>query len=257
MSFNWITDFDGAEKAAMLVTANIDGEPVDLQFDTGSDVSGLFAISATDGGRQSFTAPVTLGEIQLGRQRLHFFSRPPGRAGGRLGLEALLGKIIKIDYPQQQICRLDEQQYAALAPQLLLTPARIRSKKLFLYIELNGDYWPGLFFDSGASLYHLLVDRVVWQRLTGRTGNEPDNHYLQGWSRNRLITTVGAPLRGKLSLTGLELQAPPVHFTRERPRHFADYPINVRGLIGNAPFFNRVIVLDLRGDSPWFGIKRQ
>lgn len=251
----------------MVVTVSLGGHTVDLQFDTGSDVSSLYRGAVADrfghrvmelpSGHSGFLAPVTLADIDLADQAFYLLPRPEGRVAGRLGLEALLGRIIQIDYPRRRLCQLDEQQFQALVPRLLLTPARIRSKKLFVYAELNGHYWPGLFFDSGASLYPLLVDKQQWQHLTGRRGAEPDNHYLRGWSRNQLITTVGAPLLQKVSLTGIALADASVYYTRERPRHFAGYPVDATGLIGNAPFFEDVVVLDLRRDDAWFGVLRK
>lgn len=256
--FTWITDVDGVEKAAMAVTAVIDGQQVELQFDTGSDVSGFYGgdlLNQQSGGFVS--VPIAVGGLDLGQQKFYVFPQRRERVEGRLGLAALLNKIIKIDYPAQQICQVSGQQFETLMPKLQLTPARVRSNKLFLYAELNGDHWSGLFFDSGASLYDLLVDKQTWQGLTGRTGLEADNRFIQGWSHDQLVTTVGAPLKGKLSLAEFDLASPLVHYTRERPTHFSEYPVSARGLIGNAPFFNQVIVMDLRGRGAWFGVVKK
>lgn len=251
----------------MVVTVSLGGHPVDLQFDTGSDVSSLYRgvvaerlgpqVKELPSGHSGVQAPVMLADIDLAEQTFYLLPRPEGRVAGRLGLESLLGRIIQIDYPQRRLCQLDEQQFQAMVPRLLMTPARIRSKKLFVYAELNGQYWPGLFFDSGASLYALLVDKQQWQHLTGRQGAEADNHYLRGWSHSQLITTVGAPLLEKVSLAGIALADTVVHYTLERPRHFANYPVAATGLVGNALFFEDIVVLDLRQEDAWFGVLRK
>lgn len=264
--FQWVTDFDGAKKAAMVVTASARGHSFDLQFDTGSDVSGFFGTGPfadlnvktqkNAGGHTVASLPLSLNSLSLGTQEFYLLPQPPGRVVGRLGLKALLGNIIQIDYPQRKICRIDPTKFKTYRYDLKITPASIRSNKLFLFAELNGELRRGLFFDTGASLYNLLVDQEFWRALTGKQGHEANNHTMQGWSHNRLITTIGAPLKGQMTLGSLVINAPLIHYTRERPNYFTNYPIEAQGLIGNAPFFDKVVVLDLRTERAWFGVQR-
>lgn len=253
-SFEWATDFDGAEKAAMIVEVAINGQLRPMQLDTGSDVSGLFHDAAEP---PSGTLATSIGELTLATIPFRKLLSPAGRVQGRLGLDAFKGQIIQINYPAQKVCAISADHYQNIWHQLDLASAQIRSNKLFVHAELDGDYQSGLFFDTGASLYSLLVDRPVWQQLTGRDGNEAHNRFIQGWAHNELITTVGAPMIREFKLGSYQVANPEVHYTRERPNYFKNYPIDAKGLIGNAPFFDEVVYLDLRSDDAWFGVLRR
>ncbi|WIO73574.1 hypothetical protein QP938_09740 [Porticoccaceae bacterium LTM1] len=260
-SFEWITDVDGAEKAAMVVTANVAGRKTKLQFDTGSDVSGLYlgafkdlTTNRNEYGYDITTIDLKVGELDLGRQPFHRMPWPTSLVSGRIGLQALIGKIIRIDYPNQQICQISTEQFEQHRLQMHLVPAEIRSRKLFLISKLAGDINDDLFFDTGASLYELLVDKTNWQHLTGRQGNESDNLQISGWSHDRVVTTIGAPLTTQLAFGSFVAEQPMVHFIAEQPKRFEHNAIKTEGLIGNAPFFDEVVVMDLRKEEAWFGI---
>ncbi len=250
----------------MVVSASANGRHFDLQFDTGSDVSVFFEselqpkldidIRENAAGYRVATVPLSLGGISFGDQDFYLLPQTAGRVVGRLGLRSLLGKIIQIDYPGEKICLLSAKGFADYRQQLQWSPARIRSNKLFLSAKIDGKQQNGLFFDTGASLYDLLVDRKSWRELTGREGDETDNREIQGWSRNQLVTTVGAPLLGNMVFGPVIINHRMAHYTRERPHHFANYPFAADGLIGNAPFFDKVVVLDLRTERAWFGVER-
>lgn len=262
--FEWVTDVDGAEKAAMVVTANVAGRKTKLQFDTGSDVSGLYlgafqelTTNRNEYGYDITTIDLKAGELDLGRQPFHRMPWPTSLVSGRIGLQALIGKIIRIDYPNQQICQITKEQFEQHRLHMHLVPAEIRSRKLFLISKLAGTINDDLFFDTGASLYELLVDKTNWQHLTGRQGNESDNLQISGWSHDQLVTTIGAPLATQLALGSFVAEESMVHFIAEQPRRFEHNTIEAEGLIGNAPFFDDVVVMDLRKEEAWFGILKK
>ena len=90
-AFKWVTDLDGSEKAAMVVSATINGQPVDLQFDTGSDVSLLYGeqqagklgleIQQHRFGQKIAQALLAAGDIELADQAFHIVPYPPRRSG--------------------------------------------------------------------------------------------------------------------------------------------------------------------------------
>ncbi|UTW46241.1 hypothetical protein KFE80_04960 [bacterium SCSIO 12696] len=263
-SFQWVTDTDGGEKAAMVVSAVINGKAVAMQFDTGSDVSVLYgqqqaaslglAVVERPGDRMIAEGHLAIGEMDFLRQALHIVDYPPAQVAGRIGMRTLLGNIVQIDYPSQQICLLSKAQYHLSRNRIRQVQAHIRSSKLFINTEFNGNQEQQLFFDTGASLYALLTDKPHWQQLTGRQGNEKSNLTIEGWANDQVVTTIGAPLKGGLLLGGLEVESLHAHYIRERPNYFANLPLEADGLLGNALFFDKKIILDLRNKRTWFGI---
>ncbi|MGS2722509.1 hypothetical protein ACVBEJ_02110 [Porticoccus sp. GXU_MW_L64] len=262
--FQWITDTDGSEKAAMVVQALINGNSVDMQFDTGSDVSVFYgpqpaldsglAIAEKVGGQPASAARLSIGEMDFGEQEFHISDYPSAQVAGRIGLRTLLDKIVQIDYPGQQICLLSKAQYHLSRNQIRQVPARIRSSKLFLTTELNGHKEQRFFFDTGASMFDLLLDKPQWQQLTQRSGSENNNIRIEGWANDQLVTTIGAPLTGSLKIGDIDIHSAQVYFTRERPNYFANLPIDADGLLGNSLFFDKKVILDLRNKRTWFGV---
>jgi len=255
-AFQWATDSDGTEKAALLVQVSVDGQILTLQLDTGSDSSvlyrGVMGPESDTHGHQ-----LAMGKTPPGRHQL--LSRPeiaPGQASGVLGLSALAGRVLLLDYRTQSICFTSPENMTAIADQYLFVPARLHNGKFFLYAGIDGDHHWGYFLDTGASIYDLVVDEAEWKIFTGKSGSEPENHIVRGYSWDQEITTVGARATGNLSLGALVLEQPHIHFIKQSARLFANYPFDARGLIGNAPFLEQRILLDLRPGKVRFGIDK-
>ena len=262
--FQWITDTDGSEKAAMVVSTTINGKAADMQFDTGSDVSVLYgmeqaeklglAVTERHGGQIIGTTQLTIGDMDFASQDFYIMPYPPAAVAGRIGLRSLLGNIVQIDYPGQQICLLSKTQYHFSRNHIRQVPAQIRSNKLFLKTAIDGQAEQQFFFDTGASLFDLLVDKPQWQQLTGRNGDEKSNSRIEGWASDQIVTTIGAPLKVGLKLGDINIPHVQAHYTQERPNYFANLPVDADGLLGNALFFDKKVILDLRKKRTWFGV---
>ncbi len=250
--FRWARH-SGGEHGAMLVDARLDQRPVRLQLDTGSDISVLYGRLPDMPATGRLAGSLSLGPLELGH--LEFVEFPhvtPGAADGVIGLDALLGHQLLIDYPAGTLCLVDHTPEG----NWLEIPSRLRRGKLFLFSQVGDSMEWGYFFDTGASLYHLLVDRARWQQLTGRTGSEADNRLIEGSGWGRPLTTVGAAPVDTLRIGPLTLVEPMVHFVLEQPQRFTAHPARANGLIGNAPFLDKVIRIDLRGARPLFAVRR-
>lgn len=250
--FSWASHSAGAERAAMLVHAQLNDQPLRLQLDTGSDISALYRLGG-DTGTATVSGSLRLGPLDLGEQHFVTFDDiAAGVAEGVIGLDALLGHQLLIDYPARTLCL----KASTPAGEWLEIPSRLKRGKLFLFSQVGEQPEWGYFFDTGASLYHLLVDKSRWQELTGRTGDEPDNRILRGSGWGNTLTTVGTPLPTPLRLGPLLTGEPLVHFVMEQPARFSGHPARAKGLIGNAPFMDRVVRIDLRGNSPLFAVRQ-
>ncbi|MDM3870385.1 hypothetical protein QSV34_03345 [Porticoccus sp. W117] len=262
--FQWVTDTDGSEKSAMVVRTTINGKTADMQFDTGSDVSVFYgsepatalgiALAKQPSGSITGMAPLAIGDMDFASQTFHVMPYPPASVAGRIGLRSLLGHIVQIDYPGQQICLLSKAQYHLSRNQIRQVPAQIRSSKLFLTTELDGHKAQRFFFDTGASLFDLLLDKAQWQKLTDRHGDEESNSRIEGWANDQLVTTIGAPLNVTLKIGDIDIHNAQAHYTRERPNYFANLPLEADGLLGNSLFFDKKVILDLRQKRTWFGV---
>jgi hypothetical protein len=133
------------------------------------------------------------------------------------------------------------------------TPAQLRDAKLFLNVVLAGESVEGIFFDTGASAFEITVDLGTWRSLTGCEGPEdaPIRWNVASWG-NR-VTVIGAPAKGPLVVGSARIDQPRVFYIEEQPSLFAGWPFPASGLVGSAPFWDRVVILDL-GIRPRFGL---
>jgi len=139
----------------------------------------------------------------------------------------------------------------------IFTGVRIRHRKLFLEeLRFGNQPLTGIFFDTGASTFTLVLLRErLWQKLTGKKGNEKDNHYLEvpAWGEKK-VTLVGAKAEGILKLADLEIENPAIYYDSHIPAsrimsllvRMGIRIFGVNGIIGNAPFYDEyTVILDL------------
>ena len=174
---------------------------------------------------------------------------------GTLGLEAISGRILIIDYPEQRLCLLQPDLFPAeLERWAEWVPADMRNNHFFIRPTINGEPLEELFFDTGASLFPLSVDCRTWKRLTGRTGEEPDNRRLTVSSWGEQVPFIGAPARGAMQVGSVHLDRPMIYYSPTRPDRDAQRACPVTGTVGNAPFWDHVAIMDACTWSPRFGI---
>ncbi|MFC1573332.1 hypothetical protein ACFL6M_07015, partial [Candidatus Eisenbacteria bacterium] len=133
--------------------------------------------------------------------------------------------------------------------------AELRDAKFFLDVTVDGKRLDGLFFDTGASAFDITVDFERWRELTGLEGPEdaPTKWVVNSWGNQ--VTMVGAPALGPLVIGSARIEEPRVYYMQEQPNLFSNWPFPANGLVGNAPFWDRVVILDL-GLRPRFGMLR-
>jgi hypothetical protein len=176
---------------------------------------------------------------------------------GTLGLDLLMGRMVVIDYPGQRVCLVASNDVPAeLTGQVEWVPAEIRSGKLFVSAKLGERPLDGLFFSTGgASALPLAVDQATWAALTGRTGERDATSRVTPPSRGTPQPFVGAPAQGALELGGLRMDAPLVYYPAAEPARFRGLGYPAAGVLGNALFWDRVVVLSL-GVWPALGVLR-
>jgi hypothetical protein len=173
-----------------------------------------------------------------------------------LGLDALIGCVVVVDYPGQRIALLEPGATPGwLLERTSWTNAGLRHGKLFLEVELAGERVTDLFFDTGSSALDIVMDLAGWTESTGCTG--PDDAAtvwtVNSWGSD--VTVLGCPARGPLVVGTIRVDSPNVCCLLERPTLFSGWPFPTSGLVGSAPFWDDVVVIDL-GVKPRFGVVR-
>jgi hypothetical protein len=244
-----------------------------LQLDTGCEETLIYEVPLKQLTGQMefrdkyFTLSGEIGNYRFARVRFRIkrnYGSQVASSGnhseiGTLGLDFFKGKILAVDYPRERFCIGDSQ--TELPEELVkksgFTRVRIRHGKLFLE-ELRFSDRPlnGIFLDTGSSMFTLvLLLKQRWQKLTGKKGDEKDNHYLEVPAWGKKVTLVGARAKGILSLGDLEIEDPMVYFDPRIPASGVKSILvrigirifRVNGIMGNAPFYDRhAIIIDLQ-----------
>ena len=259
-AFEW-TSADGvSDRAAMRVPVDLDGARGWFQVDTGLDATVVYGGIPVERKWEVLEgkclAPgLRIGGIRMGPVWLCAGGNgPEGDMLGSLGLDLLVGRLVVIDYPGR---RLAIMQPGDAPPWLLRqtswTPAVLRDGKFFLTAVLGGEDIDGLFFDTGASAFNVTVDFGTWKALTGCTGPDSATTRWAVSSWGNEVTAIGCAARGPLVIGSARIPDPPVFYIKEQPNLFSGWPFPATGLVGNAPFWDRVVILDL-GIRPRFGL---
>lgn len=257
VQFEWASAAGVSERAAILLPATVNGRATTLQLDTGADINVLrgpadvWSVAADENGWGA--ASVHIGELDLGEARVRTGGEA-GELGGTLGLPALLGQVVVLDYPAQQFC-LSGTMPAALGERAHFVGARIENMKFWFPVQVNGTTYENFFFDTGASLFPLSTDLELWRQLTGDDPEAAD-HVVEVNSWGNTIQLRGSAATGEAHIGDVSLGRPLIYHVSAAPTFFADWGFSfpVHGLAGNASFFDSVLVLDLRPDSYRLGI---
>ncbi len=245
----------------MRLPVTADGMEGWFQLDTGLDVTLVYGDLAIEQGWEThagmFHLPdFSVGEIDIGPVWIHSRSEL-GRSGelsGSIGLDLLYGYLVLIDYPGRRLALLKQGEVPLwMWQRATWTPAEVRNKKYFLTVVLDGKSVSGLFFDTGTSAFDITVDFDMWRTLTGLSG--PDDASIQ-WKVNSWgtrVTVIGASASGPLVVGSARIEEPRVFYIDEQRELFANWPFPATGLVGNAPFWDHVVILDL-GIQPRFGL---
>jgi hypothetical protein len=272
--FAWAPLAGVSDRAAILLPGTLNGSPAVFQLDSGADANFLLGGAeawpelpliegARPGSPRTARVDITLGEISnpqmllmlmAGQQR----STEPTDPVGSLGLPYFRHKVVAIDFPHQQFC------VSAALPQDLerrttFVPAAVRGGKLMVPIEINGAVYDSFAYDTGFSVADVATDLELWLKLTGKaTPDDADRTFLiqrfgATVSLNRAATT------GPMRIAGVALAHGKVDVLPTSPGMYVDMGrqmgITFQGAIGNAPFLDRIVVIDMREEGAYrFGV---
>ena len=102
-------------------------------------------------------------------------------------------------------------------------------------------------FDTGSSELPLHVDLALWRKLTGLADTAAAPKRFHGSSWGKPIELPGAPGTAPVMLGTLDLGSQNVFTNAAQPDAFAKWPFRADGVLGNAPVWDGIVVLDLTG----------
>jgi hypothetical protein len=259
--FEWVEATGVSDRAAMHIPVNLDGTEGWFQLDTGLDVTLVYGDIPTVRRWETHDGMYHVPSFDIGNMHLGAaWLRSSADTGtqdkliGSLGLDLLVGRLVLIDYPGRRLILMNHGD----APRWLLqratwTPAELRDAKFFLHVIVGDHGMNGIFYDTGASAFDLTVDFETWVDLTGCAGPEDAATHWTVNSWGNKLTAVGSPALGPLVIGSVRIPDPQVFYLQEQPNLFKGWQFPAKGLVGNAPFWDRVVIMDL-GLRPRFGL---
>lgn len=259
-----------SDKAALLVPISLNHKTYWYQLDTGADFLIPYGAAMPPGwshganllgnGHNEVRIPnVRFAGNSIGTVRGFLNKDEPvssdfHNSHGTIGLEILMGRTLVLDYPRQRVCLLNEGDLpAALAKAADWAEAELNHGKLYVEMKLNGKKLDGILFDTGSSPTELDMDLAPWKEFTGIQDTEKAPMHTKvccAWG-GRELEFVGAPANGELEIGNHSFHVQKLTTEPARPE---DYHTNLwgQGSIGNALFWNGIVILDL-GAHPSFG----
>jgi hypothetical protein len=252
--FEWVRTEGLSDRAGMQIPVEVNGRAYKFQFDTGANVSLIYGKEAVDRGWAQAGAPFFAADkVRVGGRAMSdvpLFIKSDlsaeGALSGTIGLDLLMNQFTVIDYPGRRICFIPRLEMTmALFGRTRWAKAELRGGKLYVPAKVGSVELNDLFFDTGASMFYLMLDHARWSPLTGIADPKkaPQTRYVSSWGKK--VPIAGAPMTGELEIAGVKLAVRNIDTLADTPDSYASYPTPTAGLIGNAPLWDKVVVLDM------------
>ena len=163
---------------------------------------------------------------------------------GTLGTDLLEGRVLVIDYARQRFT-LSASVPDSLVRHAAFVPLTFKERSVLLSVGLQGQP-EQLYFDSGSSAFALLTRQSTWEKMAkpaavahtvgvNSWGKTLTSHTI-ATAANLQLGAATVPLRTVTYIEGTSL-------TQQLMVRFS----GMGGMLGNEPFANRTIILDVRG----------
>ncbi len=258
--FRW--EPDPTRKGALSIPVTLNGRAMWFQLDTGTNTDIVYGKVADEAGWASQGAKsFRAAEMRIGSTLLRnvpvavYRSQPVEQTAGEIGLADLVGRVTVIDYPAQQFCLFEPGR----APEALLaeatwTEGALRNGKFFLPLSIGNTAAKDAIFDTGSSEFPLWVDLPIWRQITGLNDTAAAKQEVRGNNFNKPVIFKGASTVAPLKIGPVSVGSRTAYTKVGDPNMFAAWPYPVTAIIGNEPFWDGVIILDLSDSKTRFGI---
>ncbi|MBH9538613.1 hypothetical protein [Novosphingopyxis sp. YJ-S2-01] len=254
-TFSWLPNPNGDERGAITVPVSVNGETLNLQLDTGANATILYGSKSEDAGwtspdAESFrTHQFSIGSTAVDRPAIYLDRNMTAgdEVAGTLGLAELVGRVSVIDYPGRRFCLFADADLPDVLRDIPGVRGTLRNGKLFVPVKVGDVASDAMVFDTGSSELPLWVDLELWQKLTGLDNTTSAPRTFEGSSWGTKITLSGASTKSPVMLGAIALGPQNVFTNAAKPDSFKSWPFRADGVLGNAPLWDGMLVLDLTG----------
>ncbi len=171
------------------------------------------------------------------------------RVLGTVGADIVDKKCLIIDFPQARLAIMDEAPAAFIERAAFVPLQRSPAGHVLLPVTINGEA-KRVLFDTGSSIFELLTDKEQWATIT--EGKVVDTLDVSVWGSKQ--TVYGGVVKAAISLGEVPLGIHTAYRNDLDQYVEFDRQHNLMGVMGNAPFWNDVIILDFSQNR--FGLVR-
>jgi hypothetical protein len=169
---------------------------------------------------------------------------------GTIGLDIFREHPLILDFPRRRFAVLGKGDSIPLALEQRATffEVTVRDGLMFIPVFYDEQQIDNIFYDTGSSIFPLVTTRSIWQKLTGRTGDESDNEHLTIFSWGKEVVMTGARMKKSLRVGSRSVGRSMVYFAPPEAENlsFEKSPFKVSGLVGNALFYDDdLVIIDL------------
>lgn len=262
--FRWLHTNE-QHKAGLAVRVMLNGRVAYLQLDTGASQSVLYAnVAGIDAYGLDLTANETTATLRIGqtdartlRLIVNHDTVDNGYADekddktpviGSLGLDGLIGRVSQINFQASEFCSYELANAPDFGKRVKWIDARLQYGRIFVPIHSANFHSDGFFYDSGSSTFFAVTDKSTWETLTGlRKAEATTQRLVDSWGSK--LSFFGAQTRENLAIGKLQVGRPQIYS--------ADLPLfnsaqGEQGILGNAPFANGALIINL-GPAPRLG----
>ena len=177
------------------------------------------------------------------------FTSSPKRVGS-LGADAFKDKILIIDYPNQRMCVLDSLD-RFWKSKAVFVQSRLRRGRIQIPLTINNkDYW--FLFDTGASLFPVNTNKKIWTEIVDEIATT-DTLIANSWGEQ--VPFYGKPITKNVYLGDKLLHKDYAWYNENKRLMEFNTVEEIDGLVGNAYFFDEVVLLDFKHNQ--FGVVRK
>lgn len=173
-----------------------------------------------------------------------YYQPPDNPIIGTVGLNFFLKDRLVLDFLDEQfmiVTSKDTIPYR-FSKAKYYVPARVKNSRFMFPVQYGDTTFTDFFYETGSSIFDLVVSKKLWQKLTGKKGDEKTNFHVTVDSWGTELNAVGARALMPLRVNNVALPMSMVFYLPDDPDFKHTYGFS--GMIGNSPFITRVIVLD-------------
>ncbi|MFC0510717.1 hypothetical protein [Asaia spathodeae] len=251
--FSWTRMHDDRHsRAAIMVLVEINGQRGYMQLDTGAPETALYG-AVTD--RSGLTVPTqetlkprrfcsgsycwALPSLTVDRRK----AASDPKLIGHLGLDIFEGRETLLDYPGQHVCTLSGKERNL---RVTWSPAVVEAGSLLIPGTIGTTHLDRLLFDTGSGPITVSVFPTTWDVIAGHLKPATPSLSIEGHSYDgALIHVRGNLIAGTVALGPKTLTQPVVYEMPENVRSIVARH-GATGVVGDAPFVDQQIILDLR-----------